>query len=75
MLKPVRDQAQQLGWKLDPIHQIGHAADVIARGANEGKYDLLVMGSHGHAPMTSLMLGSVAARVLAHCATPVLIVR
>jgi nucleotide-binding universal stress UspA family protein len=75
VLKPVRDRAQQLGWKLDPVHQIGHAADVIARYANDGKFDLLVMGSHGHAPMTSLMLGSVAARVLAHCTTPVLIVR
>ena len=75
VLVPVRERAQQAGWKLEAVHQMGHAPDVIARVANEGKYDMLVMGSHGHAPMASLMLGSVAARVLAHCTTPVLIVR
>jgi nucleotide-binding universal stress UspA family protein len=75
VLAPVRERAQQAGWKLEAVHHIGHAPDLIARVANEGKYDMLVMGSHGHAPMASLMLGSVAARVLAHCTTPVLIVR
>jgi nucleotide-binding universal stress UspA family protein len=33
------------------------------------------MGSHGHSPMGSLLLGSVTQRVLAQCEAPVLVVR
>jgi hypothetical protein len=33
------------------------------------------MGSHGHGTLTNLVMGSVATKVLAHCKTPVLLVR
>ena len=36
---------------------------------------MLVMGSHGHGSLGSLVLGSVASKVLAQCTTPVLLVR
>jgi nucleotide-binding universal stress UspA family protein len=57
------------------LRPVGHAADVIAQTAKDGQYDLLVMGSQGHSAVGSLVLGSVTARVLARCSTPVLIVR
>ena len=75
VLAPVRERGAQLGWNFTVLHKTGHAPDLIATTADEGKFDMLVMGSHGHSPMASLMLGSVASRVLAHCTTPVLIVR
>lgn len=53
----------------------GHAPDVIAKIADEGKYDLIIMGSHGHSNLLNLVLGSVATRVLARCKVPVLLVR
>jgi nucleotide-binding universal stress UspA family protein len=53
----------------------GHAADVIAEAADKGKYDLLMMGSHGHGTLTNLVMGSVATKVLAQCGVPVLLVR
>jgi len=37
--------------------------------------DLIIMGSHGRTGLVRLMLGSVAAKVLAESPVPVLIVR
>lgn len=56
-------------WKLGP------AGETIARFADEGKFDLLVMGSHGNGALGNLVMGSVATKVLAQCAVPVLLVR
>jgi nucleotide-binding universal stress UspA family protein len=53
----------------------GHAAEVIAAAADAGKFDLLIMGSHGHSTLGSLVMGSVATKVLAQCGVPVLLVR
>jgi nucleotide-binding universal stress UspA family protein len=75
VLRPVREFAGQNRWKLKPETQVGHPADAISAAAKEGRYDLVVMGSHGHAALGSLVMGSVASRVLAHCQTPVLIIR
>jgi len=75
VLKPVRAFAEQNKWQPTFTSAVGNAADVIAKAANEGKFDLVVMGSHGHSALGSLVMGSVTARVMAHCTAPVLIVR
>ncbi|WP_294001432.1 universal stress protein [Sphaerotilus sp.] len=66
---------QGLGPHATFLSKTGHVADTIARSATEGGFDLLVMGSHGHSGLGNLVLGSVATRVMAHCKTPVLLVR
>jgi nucleotide-binding universal stress UspA family protein len=53
----------------------GPAADAILRVADIRECDLIVMGSRGHGTVTSLLLGSVSHRVLAHTQVPVMIVR
>ena len=55
--------------------KIGNAGETIAKFADAGKFDLLVMGSHGHSALGNLVMGSVATQVLAHCGVPVLLVR
>jgi nucleotide-binding universal stress UspA family protein len=55
--------------------KVGEPGDVLAAAAKQGKFDLLVLGSHGHGRLASLVLGSVAQRVLASCEVPALIVR
>jgi len=75
VLKPVRAFAEQNHWKPSFVHTVGHTSDVIADTAKAGKFDLLVMGSHGHSALGSLVMGSVTSRVMAHCTTPMLIVR
>lgn len=57
------------------LMKVGHAAETIAKIADQGKYDLVVMGSHGHGALLKLVMGSVATSVLAHCKTPILLVR
>jgi nucleotide-binding universal stress UspA family protein len=47
----------------------------ILETASAEDCDLIVMGSHGHRGIKSLILGSVAQKVLAHATQPVLIVK
>jgi len=56
-------------WKL------GHPGEAISKFAEAGKFDMLVMGSHGHGTLGNVVMGSVATQVLAHCTVPVLLVR
>ncbi|CDS52674.1 Universal stress family protein [Polaromonas sp. CG9_12] len=55
--------------------KVGHVGETIASFADEGKFDLLVMGSHGHGSIGNLVMGSVATQVLSRCQVPVLLVR
>ena len=54
---------------------IGDPASTIVDVAKRGKFALIVMGSHGRSALASLVLGSVTAKVIAHCTIPVLVVR
>ena len=47
----------------------------ILETASSVEADLIVMGSHGRRGLEKLVLGSVAAQVLAHAHLPILIVR
>ena len=75
VLKPVRAFAEQQPWTYRAVHVHGHPAEEIARFAETGKYDLIVMGSHGHTSLGNVILGSVATGVLARCKLPVLLIR
>ncbi len=57
------------------VWKVGHIGETIAKFADAGGYDLVVMGSHGHGTLTNLVMGSVATQVLANCKVPVLLVR
>lgn len=72
---PVNKFLQRHGITPKLLHKTGSAGEVIAKTANSGKFDMVIMGSHGHGALGNLVLGSVATRVLAHCSAPVLIVR
>ena len=51
------------------------AADSIVRTAVEENADLIVVGSHGRTGLSRMMLGSVAAKVVAGSPIPVLVAR
>jgi nucleotide-binding universal stress UspA family protein len=57
------------------LWKVGPAGETIAKFADSGKFDLLIMGSHGHGALGNLVMGSVATQVLAHSKVPVLLVR
>lgn len=75
VFKSVRAFLRQQGIEATFVRRTGPSAAAIASLAKEGEFDLLVMGSHGQGNLTNLVLGSVATKVLALCATPVLLVR
>ena len=75
VFKPIRTFLTKQGLDAKFVYKVGHAAETIAAFAEKGKYDLMVMGSHGHGSLTNLVMGSVATKVLAKCAVPVLLVR
>lgn len=75
VLRPIAAFVEQNGWKATFAHAEGQPAEAIAEFAARLKPDLIVMGSHGHSALGSMVLGSVASGVLARCKAPVLLIR
>ena len=75
VLNPVSKFLGRHGIVPQQISKVGVAGEVIAKVAETGKFDLVVMGSHGHSSLGNLVMGSVSTQVLAHCKVPVLLVR
>lgn len=75
VFKPIRAFFKKQGIAAEFVGKVGHAPELIAKTADSGKYDLLVMGSHGHGTLGNLVMGSVATKVLSACKTPVLLIR
>lgn len=71
----IRTFFAQNGMQAEFVGKVGHAAEAISTLAREGRFDLVVMGSHGHGSLAKLVLGSVATKVIADCTVPVLLVR
>ena len=69
------DLCEIRGDNVFKVRALRNAAETIAALADKGKYDLLMMGSHGQGSLGNLVLGSVATKVMALCDTPVLLVR
>jgi nucleotide-binding universal stress UspA family protein len=74
-LRPARRLLAKAGHLFDERMLIGDPATEILRLAKRGRYDLVVMGSHGRGVLKSLFLGSVVVKVLAGSSVPVLVVR
>jgi len=76
VLKPIRTFfGKKRDLRVDFAIKAGPAADNIVAMAAKGDFDMIIMGSHGHSTLGNLVMGSVATKVLAHCKTPVLLVR
>jgi len=75
VFKPLRTFFEKQRIKATFVSKVGPAAEVIAETATKGRYDLVIMGSHGHGTLVNLVMGSVATKVLANCSTPVLLIR
>ena len=73
--KPIRAFFTKQGLDARFEHRVGNAGEQIAAMARKGKFDLVVMGSHGHGALARLVVGSITGRVLASCEVPVLVIR
>ena len=65
--------ARQIAY--DTAARIGEPAHEIVTFARDGAFDCIALGSHGHTALATLMLGSVAQKVLASATLPVLTLR
>ncbi len=82
---PEADTRTMLEEAVTPLHT-AHPEVVLTAVAVEGsprevlidashRADLVVVGSHGHGELSSVVLGSVSLHVAAHAAAPVLVYR
>lgn len=75
VMAPVTKYLARHGVTAHCLWKMGKPGELIAKMAEDGKFDLVVMGSHGHGALMNLVVGSVATQVLAGCKVPVLVVR
>ncbi len=75
VLAPVNKFLLRHGIHAKSRWKVGPAGAEIAKLAADGKFDLVILGSHGHSALANLVMGSVATQVIAHCQIPVLLVR
>lgn len=74
-IAPAKRLLDKAGVRHKDVMLVGDPGAELAAYAVKGKFDLVVMGSHGHGALAGLVLGSSATKVLANCKVPVLIVR
>jgi nucleotide-binding universal stress UspA family protein len=75
VLEPALKFMARHDLKVKGISRIGNAGETIAKIADSGNFELVVMGSRGHGALGNLVMGSVATKVLAQCKVPVLLIR
>ena len=54
---------------------VGNPAERILSESNEGDFDLIIMGTHGHGKLEDRIIGSIAADVIRQSEVPVMVVR
>jgi nucleotide-binding universal stress UspA family protein len=59
----------------EPMVEEGDPVETILDQAEDGNYDMIVLGSHGHSYLKGFLLGAVHAKILHNADKPVLIVR
>ncbi len=75
VLSPVCKFLDRHGLSYKTRTVVGNAAEEILKAAGKDKVDLIMMGSRGHGSIASMILGSVAQKVLTHAEVPVMVVR
>ena len=72
IVEKVIEKGKEMGVKVTPMVTVGHPASEIIEHAKN--HDLVVMGTLGRSGIVSLLIGSVAEKVVRHAPAPVLVV-
>lgn len=63
------------GLNIRCVARAGHPAKIIVQHADEGRYDLIIVGHSGHSELWGRLLGDTADRIADHAHCSVLIVK
>jgi nucleotide-binding universal stress UspA family protein len=69
------EQLTAAGVAVDTLLRVGSPAEEIIRAAEEGGYELVVLGDTGAGGAVRFLMGSVSDRVVRHASRPVMVVR
>jgi nucleotide-binding universal stress UspA family protein len=75
LAKQARDLAGLSGVSLETIVKQGHEVETIVTTAKEGKFDLLIIGYHGHSRILGRVMGSTAQSIARLSPCPVLLAK
>ena len=75
LTKRARDEAALAGVELETVIKHGHEVETIVTTAKEGKFDLLVIGHHGHSRIFERTMGSTAQSIVRLAPCPVLVAK
>lgn len=75
LAKQARDVAALDGIDMDTIVRQGHEVETIVNTAKEGRFDLLIVGYHGHSAIFGRILGSTAQSIVRLAPCPVLLAK
>jgi manganese transport protein len=75
LLQEYKDMLTQKGFKIETKLGFGKPAKTIPRIINEGKFDVLVMGTHGHTGFKDLIFGTTVDKLRHKISIPLLIVK
>jgi nucleotide-binding universal stress UspA family protein len=75
VLQDGEQRVSATGVQVEKMLVEGHAVQEIVRVANEGNFDLIVIGAKGISHIREMLLGSVADGVLHHAHCPVLVIK
>lgn len=75
VIKPALAALKRAGLKAQATALVGSPGVEVSRVAAVGAADLIIMGSHGHTGLKSLLFGSLTQTVLVSCTTPLLVLR
>jgi nucleotide-binding universal stress UspA family protein len=73
-LKAAQEIFEQRGIRVETSHRMGPVVSVILAEREQSGAGLIVLGSHGHGAVYSLIVGSVAQGVIRHAPVPVVVV-
>jgi len=74
-LAGARDALTAHGIAFDVEKGVGIPAEEIVKRAEEGQFQMIAMGTHGHTALANLVMGSVATGVVARSKIPVLLAK
>lgn len=74
-LNPIAGRLRNKGIKTNVELKLGDAAEEIIRFADEGKFDAVMMSTHGRSGFSRWVFGSVAEKLIHQGNTPLILVR